>query len=421
MRSLYALTHQVLVAGWGFGLILLLVRIMPQTEFGSWILLVSVFSISEMLMHGLLQTIVAKESASRKARSSGFNSLVSNAFALAIGLFVVVNLVAQGIRIIFPSQTINWFTTWYPLLGLVSIPFNLFSWILSGQEDFKGILIQRIILILTSMLCLGMWYMLKGELSIQSMLWSQLSGYASASVLALVDQRMRIGINRVTKKEMTRLLHYGKFTFGTLLGSSLLRNADTFMIGAFMNTSAVAIYGMAQKVLEFFEVILRSVAARLFPRLLVLRKDKVAVGKLVRRHLKVVLCIFLLMASFVLIFAEQVIGWMSSAPEYGESIVVLRIFMIYVMLLPLDRFMGIVLEIFDQPGLNFTKTIFLVVANVGGNFIAIYHYQSLALTALVSSIALVAALGAGGALAFYRKFGTVRFTQIRKLLFPIQP
>ncbi len=86
----YSFMHQLLMASYGFGLLFVLIRIMPQYEVGRWLLFISALSISDMIMHGLLQTITVKDIASNKDDKNAVLKVFNNAVLLAVSLYFLI-------------------------------------------------------------------------------------------------------------------------------------------------------------------------------------------------------------------------------------------------------------------------------------------------------------------------------------------
>jgi lipopolysaccharide exporter len=63
-----------------------------------------------------------------------------------------------------------------------------------------------------------------------------------------------------------KLFHYGKYVFGTNISSMIYTSIDQMMLGYLMPVSAVAIFNTANRVTNFVEVPLSSVAAIVFPQ-----------------------------------------------------------------------------------------------------------------------------------------------------------
>ena len=71
-------------------------------------------------------------------------------------------------------------------------------------------------------------------------------------------------------------------------------------------------------------------------------------------------------------------------PEYIDSALIFKIFLIYAMLLPLDRFSGIGLDAINRPDLNMVKVFFMASANIIGDILVITFFKSLEAVAVVT-------------------------------------
>ena len=97
------------------------------------------------------------------------------------------------------------------------------------------------------------------------------------------------------------------------------------------------------------------------------------------------------MSIFTFIFAELLVYLLSGNqylevdPVTGFNVVaIVRVFSIYGLLLPIDRMTGIGLDSINKPNINAIKVFVMVAANVIGDFIAIFIFESLLLVAVAS-------------------------------------
>lgn len=396
----YALLSQLTTAAYGFGLLLFLVRVITQEELGHWVLFVSAISISDMIMQGLLQTIVVKECAESKDDSLKMAKISSNAFIIGIGLIATISILGAAITWLgnqsdSQSSFILEFARWYPLYGLSMLLFNLSMWFGNGRSDFRFIFIQRVLYVGVSAGIILICHSLGLKLTISLLAISQIAAYTINSIFALLTKQFSLSVKLVDSGIIKEYLHYGKYTVGTLLGSSLLRNSDTFMIAAFLGAGYVAIYQLAQKVLEVFEIILRSVSSYLFPILQGLKSNLHMLKQTLIKSLRYLMLIFIPLVLVIASNAEVLIELISGSGDYYDSSIILQIFMIYVVLLPFDRLIGVVLEVLNLPQMNLIKTIVLISINLIGNVLVLKYFGSLQYVALVSSLALIVGIAAG--------------------------
>lgn len=402
IQQLFALLHQLLMAGYGFLLLFVLIRILSHHELGRWLLFLSGISIGDMLLHGLLQTTVIKEVsvlANRlwKIRTTSTNALIPSLMIYA-SVACILWLVKIGFSIVgMQFELLNDLAHWYPILALPMVFYNISWWVHSGLGNFRFVFFQRLALIITTVASLLIFYYLNHSLHFNHVAFSLFIGYALSALAGfVVASYLRVKLVYVSKNKLKANFNYGKYTIGTMLGGSLLRNADTFMIAAFMSSSAVAIYTLAQKLIEVFEIILRTAASTSLPILFKMSHDAAAFAqKLVFRIVSLTV-LFTPAAIAVFIFSDQIINLLSGGdPAYQISASILRIFVVYILLLPCDRMLGVALEALNFARLNLFKTLILVGINLTGNFIALYVFKSLPAVAAVSSLALIGAIITG--------------------------
>lgn len=397
-NQLYALLHQLLLASYGVIVVMIAIRLLPQHETGRWLVFVSAISLCDMMLHGLLQTVVIKRVADTKAYTTDFLSKIQST-SLAISLTIVVilsTLFIAGTQLF--SLEWQWLTdlsSWYPLLGLVMALYNISWWLNIGKQNFQAIFIQRLIYVVASLIYIGFSFLRYHEISFLTIVFSQLLGYGLAAVFALWRNNVAIAFKHLDVRLSAQMISYGKYNIGTMVSSSLLRNADTFMIAGFLGSGAVAVYTLAQKFIEIFEVVLRSVAVTSLPLLVSLSGNVVRFTQVLLARVTLVTVIFVPVVLLLFSFSAPAIQLISASSSYNDSALILQILLVYVLLLPADRFLGIALEAVSLPHFNLIKTLLLISVNVVGNLIVLSYFSSLMGTALVSILALITGIITG--------------------------
>ena len=144
------------------------------------------------------------------------------------------------------------FLTWYPVLGLVSMGWNSAMALFQADQDFLLMFKVRMVavggfnLLLLANLIQGIFSLqelLIGHLvfNLIASLWCAIKGWDGLKYAKMYD--------RLQAKE---LINFGKYAMGTLIGSSLLKSADTFIIGLslVMGESAIALYAIPLKLTD---------------------------------------------------------------------------------------------------------------------------------------------------------------------------
>lgn len=383
-----AIAHQLLMAVYGFGLLFILYRNTSKEVTGRWLLFSSAISMMDMLLHGFLQTPVIRKIALERLKEEQISNILSNAFIFSSIIWAILSVIILAASFIFPQVQLLQDLRWYPALGFFMIFFNICWWTGNALQDFEAVLVQRIIFCLTSSATI---LLLIGEENVVKMghiIISQLVGYLISSFVTIIFiRKITISIRSYDKTHLKYFFDYGKYTSGSMLMGSLLRNADIFMIAGLLNQGAVAIYSAAQKTIEIFEVALRGVASHALPEFCKCADDVHLLMKNYIRITSILMIVFVPVALLMSLFSQNVISFLSGSMEYNNAAILLRIFMIYVLFLVVDRMTGVTLEALGLAQYNLIKTVLLVAVNVIGNFIALFYFKSLAGVAAVSILA----------------------------------
>lgn len=388
-ENFLSLAGNVSVALFGIGGFALLARSLPTYDFGSWILFLTAASFLDMFRFGITSTglirFLSGTNDDERRQLIGANALIGTVSTL---ILVVILLL---LRLLFNHSisTSGWilFFTWYPLLAILNLPWNNALIILQADRAYTKILSLKLIngggffLILLS----GHLYF---HFNLKSVMMALLLVNGLTSMIAILrgwDGWSELG--SAGRRHVNDLLHFGKFTSITLIGTNLLRSADTFILGISpLGTAAMAQYAIPLKLTELQQIPLRSFAATAFPKMskasmedrmdLVRQLFYTYSGALTILFAGISLITFFFAEFFVLILAGR--SYTSIDPTTGfDAMHIMRIFSIYGLLLPMDRMTGIFLDSINRPRQNAVKVMFMVAANLTGDVIAVFHFQSL--------------------------------------------
>lgn len=391
-----SLSGNLAIAVFGFAGFALLARFYSQDQFGQWVLYVSSGTFIEMFRFGITNTAIIRYLSgahqSDRLKYIGSNGLIG----LTATLLIVIVLISCHLLFPEPIRKSGYelFFTWYPVLALVNLPYHTALVIMQADQSFGKILLIKLINSGGFFLILLINYLFF-NLTLTQLVWTQIFITTVSSSLCMIkgwDGLRHIG---KAKKSTTRvLLDFGKYTTFTLIGTNLLRSADTLIISLSpMGTAAVALYSVPMKLTELQQIPLRSFVATAFPKL-----SKASIhGKIEEfrttfyQYTGAMTYLFIFISIITFIFAEffvQVLGgsqYLGTDPATGtNTAMIVRIFSLYGLLLPVDRMTGVGLDSINRPDRNFLKVIIMVIANVIGDLVAVFVFKSLAAVAIGS-------------------------------------
>ncbi|PQJ76947.1 lipopolysaccharide biosynthesis protein [Polaribacter glomeratus] len=391
-----SLTGNLVIAILGISGFALLARSLTLDVFGEWVLFITGGSFVEMFRFGITNTGLIRflSGADKDSR----DKLIGSNALIGLGATILIAVILVSCYTFFndaiSNSGYNLFFKWYPLLAFFNLPWNNALVVLQADRKYGKILIVKSINSgLFFMVILFNFFFIEMQLNQLVIALVIINAFTSLITIILGWDGTKL-ITKATGKTNKTLLDFGKYTTFTLIGTNLLRSADTLIISLSpMGNAAVALYSIPLKLTELQQIPLRSFVATAFPKM-----SKASVqGKvqevrdLFYTYSGALTYLFVIMSLFTFVFAEYLVLILSGQqylvvdPITGFNVVdIVRVFSIYGLLLPIDRMTGIGLDSINKPNINAIKVFVMVAANVIGDFIAIFVFKSLILVAVAS-------------------------------------
>ncbi|MGW9685148.1 oligosaccharide flippase family protein [Flagellimonas sp. 2504JD1-5] len=392
-KNMSSLMTNVLIAALGLASFMLLTRQLSKELFGDWVLYVTLATFVDLLRFGLTQTSSVRLLAG--AKEGDYKKLMGSSFKINLKLLAIITLVCWSLYVLVKAWDvqINYgyflFLTWYPILALTNLSWNNSMALFQAKQDFTGMMYVRLsnIGLFVVFLILNQWWL---HLGILEILWVHLGVNVVSSIWCVIKKWDGCLYLRYAEKNTTKeLINFGKYSMGTLIGSSLLKSADTFIIGLspVLGSAGIAMYAIPLKLTDLLGIPLRSFTMTAYPRMSkkCIDGDMQGVRKTFYAYSGAITLLFIPVGIICFILAEELV-LILGGKEYLEVLpqltLIFRIFTLYTLLLPIDRFTGVLLDSINRPRLNLNKVIIMTLANIVVDFIAVFVFQSLALVAV---------------------------------------
>lgn len=322
----------------------IMLRLLGQSEYGLYQLVYSVVSYLGVLSFGFGSSYVrffSKYKASKdKAGIAKLNGMFMTIFSciaaivIVVGVFLVVN-----VKTVFGEGLSNSELKTAQVL-LVFMIFNMAITFLNSVFDCnvtanEHFFFQRILIIMQNVL--------NPFISIPVMLL----GYGSIGVVCIVTlltmakfvmniwfcfKKLHIEFD-FNKFDFALLKEMWGFTFFIFLNSIIDQvnwNVDKFLLGRYIGTTAVAVYGIAGQINSLYIQLSTSISSVFIPRvnkLVVEEKDDIRINELFVKIGRIQLWVLLLILSGVILFGEKFIEFWAGK-GYEEAYAILIILMI---------------------------------------------------------------------------------------------
>lgn len=398
------------VLGAGFALLTFgyMARALSKEDFGVFGIFLAIITTFEMLRNGLVGKPMIKYMAESDDPEERREILGSSWMFTLLSTLVFTGPLTLGMLVWYyfqPSDEVLIYAIFVPLQAFGTIPSNMAQWRLNADLRFDRL----------------MWLRLSNQVfSFAAIVWVYYGGYGlwevviltvvahlNPSWIALIfdwDGLRQIGHR--SRATILKLYKFGRFTMGTLIGGTLLRGSDDFLIRIFLGPEAVAIYQVPNRLVNLIDIPLRALVSFSFPSLAKANKsgDKDLFLREFEASTSFAFVLLLPMAVLSFVFAEPLVVLIGGA-KYADSAIILQIFSLFMAFTSLDRYAGVGLDVLNRPEVNMRKVILMLITNIIGDAFVLYFFESLPWVAAISIIT----FGLGTYLGFFYLRDRVRF------------
>ena len=375
-------------AVFGFLSIFILARTFSTDIFGEWVLYITGFAFMEMLRTGLSGTPMVRFLSGATSHEEG-KDIIGSGWIIGLVITASIAIILYTVYFLFSSKLsesgFKLFFLWYPILSFIMMPFNYSIYYLQAFRKFGPMIFLRIINMGVFVIFLIINYLfLSVEIWLVVIVHILCNGLASLAGIFFGWSGLK-SIIHAKKTLIKKQLNFGKFSVGTLIGANLLKSSDKIILGIMMKSADVAFYFIPLKLIEIIEIPVRSFVAVALPRMS--KASQQGDDDEVRRvfySYSGILSLIIVPILIILFFFAETLVVLLGGQEYAAAAGIFRIFLIYALFLPLDRFSGVTLDSINKPKYNLIKVLFMAIANILGDIAVIYYFNSLEAVALIT-------------------------------------
>jgi O-antigen/teichoic acid export membrane protein len=355
----------------------ILLNYISKEVMGVWFFFQATVGLVDTFRAGLLTTAfitsyagTTKERAAEVAGSAWFLS------SLVTLVFIIGNLVYLAIPYRVSDSGTDLFLEWFGVVYIITLPSFIASCIAQAEGRFDRLLYIRAVstfLSITMVLTLVFTH----KLTLMTVVYTGFVSGGLTSLMTIIFGWARLGtLFKKSTKTVMALFHFGKYSVGTSLGSTLFRYSDTAIINFMLPAGSLAVYNLGLRLMELVEIPLRSFAATVMPPLSAAynQDNRYHVIYLLKKYSGMLTVLLVPVVIGSLLFAEVAIWIVDKEYLSTEAANILRVFMTFALLYPVERFMAITLDATNQPRVNAVKLIFMLAANVIGDFLGVWLF-----------------------------------------------
>lgn len=365
------------VAGlvFGVGSFVMLTRIFPKDTVGIWANYMNIITLLEVARNGLVQNAKINflnqysqdEPVILKA-SLVINlgvSLLSALFLALCGGLLASYWAAPVVQVLF------WI---YALTSLVLVPFTQVNILQQSRMHFGWVAVGTMLRTGGFFFFILAHVLLGKPLDLVHMAWAQLFIAMLAAAVVLYGIRgqwqLASGISWVWVR---RLLHFGKYVFGTNLSAVFYNSIDQILLGRFTK-SVVAEYNAAVRINTLAEVPIATAASVIYPYKvqLMAREGEQASHEVFYKSVGAITGLLLPVVLAAWIFPELILT-LIAGQQYADAAPLLRILATSALVQPFLRQFGTQMDSSGRPHLNFMAAFGMAILNTVLNYVAIRY------------------------------------------------
>ena len=336
--GLWGVADKMLAVVYGLGYVWLVIRVLPEEEFGNFVLVQEVFLLISGLATAFALQPLLKFAAEEEPDLTG---VVSAALWLNAGFVLVASLlvvVASGpAGALFNSPSLSPLLLYVPALLAASFARNFTMTLLQAKFRIQEVFWMDALHFLGAPFLVWIVSRLHAFDTALDLIIINLASLGSSSLLGLwFARRMAHVTFRPPRDAVRRVWDYGKYTLGGIISSLFSTRADSFILSAFTGPVQVAVYNSAKVFVRLYEMASQVVQMFVLPAasLLSSKGDEASLKALTEKTI-LFLTIGLLPICFVfLLFPDSMVGLLYGG-RYAGAIPVIRIFSLLTFLIPL--------------------------------------------------------------------------------------
>jgi len=370
----------------------LLVRLLDNTEYGTWGIYMQTIVVIEIVRNGLIQSALIKFMSG--AEKSEHNKIFSAALTISgtlTAVCIIINLIFAGtLARLLKAPGLE------PMFYMYNIVF-IFSGFLTQlncieQANFKYVGVFASTMTRQAILCafvIVIKFMgLKTDL--MTLVYVQMASVFISMLVAWKYTRQFIEFSyNFSKDWLKKIFHYGKYAFATSLSSILSGTIDQWMLSGMISPAASGSFNIAVRIVNLIDIPTNAVATIVFPQSAkrIETEGKSAIKYLYEKSVGTILAMVIPAIIFMYIFDGYIIRILAG-DRYAATVPILNITLLYCVFGPFGRQFGVIIDSIGKTRITFiivlVNTCVILILNYF--FIRKYGVIGAAYATLISNI-----------------------------------
>jgi O-antigen/teichoic acid export membrane protein len=257
-KGLWAFADKALPVVYGLGLVFLVIRVLPEKEYGAFLVVQAIFLFVSALGYAFALQPLTKYAAETDDNGPYLvSSLTMIALFYALVSLVVLTFKGMLITLLDPAGRSNLtvLLNYLPLLLLTAMYRSFAISLLQASYQVKEIFWIDAVYFLGTPMLIYVAQMIDRFSTAEDLVVVSAISQAGSTILAFFLTRKPMSVKLSARREAySKMWHFGKFSLLSSVGSALFSQLDILFLSSFAGVVQVAIYGAAKVFSRIFDV-----------------------------------------------------------------------------------------------------------------------------------------------------------------------
>jgi O-antigen/teichoic acid export membrane protein len=336
-KGFWGLADKALPVVYGIGYVLLVIRVLPSTEFGNFVLIQEIFLVISGLATGLALQPLLKFSAER---SGDDRHIIGATMILYTAFLVFSSIVLVGLRVplsdLLNASDLRVLLLYIPAMIAASYFRNVALALLQARFLFARVFWVDAVHFLGAPLLIVTFTWMHIFHSAFDLILVNIISLSASSVVGLMLSRSMFSMTLPPRRDIfNKIWVYGKYSLGGVTSYLVYSKADTFLLSAFTGPVQVAVYNSVKVFVRVFEMAAQVVQMFVLPAASKLSSDG-DTGSLRALTEKAILfsTVGMLPVTIVFLVFPGLLTDILYDGRYSEAIPILQIFALLTFIVP---------------------------------------------------------------------------------------
>jgi O-antigen/teichoic acid export membrane protein len=266
-KGIWGIADKSLPVLYGLAYVLLVIRVLPEEEFGDFVLVQEVFLIISALATAFALQPLLKFGAEEGVdlpQATGAAMVLNIGAVLLPSILIVVG--REPLATVLNAPALGPLLLYVPGLLVASFPRNFTLILLQSRFRIRDVFIVDAFHFLAAPLLIWVVSRMHRFSDAAVLLQINLVSLSLSSLAGIILSRRMLRMTlRPEREEMRRMWHYGRYALGGTVSSTLYAKADIFLLSSFGGPIQVALYNSVKVFTRLYEKVTQVIAMFVLP------------------------------------------------------------------------------------------------------------------------------------------------------------